>query len=94
MVSRYFSYIFDDLKRHSVPGYCICPAFGSFSIVISLESRIILYNIMSCLYEGIAQYAGALLGHTDSFLVLKFSDRKTDESNPANVNILPVVEKR
>ena len=40
------------------------PAFGSLGIVISLEGHVVLCNIGSSIYEGIAKYTGVSLGHT------------------------------
>ena len=37
-------------------GIVVCPAFGSLGVVISLESRIVLYNIMSCVHKGVTKY--------------------------------------
>ena len=39
----------------------VCLAFGSLSVIISLESRIVLYDIRGCVHKGITQYTGTSL---------------------------------
>lgn len=39
------------------------PVFRSLGIVISLESCIVFYNIMSSIHKGIAKYRRATFGH-------------------------------
>ena len=54
-------------------GIVMSLAFGSLGIIISLESRIILYNIMSCIHEGVSKRSGTSLGHMGSFSLKVFS---------------------
>ena len=39
------------------------PAFGSLGIVVSFESRIVLYDIMCCIYESVTKNTRASFGH-------------------------------
>jgi hypothetical protein len=44
-------------------GIIVCPAFDSFDVVKSFESRVVLYNIVCSLHEGVAKHAGAPVAH-------------------------------
>lgn len=41
----------------------VSPAFGSLGIVVSFESRIVLYNIMCCIYESVTKNTRSSIGH-------------------------------
>lgn len=57
----------DELADAVPKSIVVRPAFGSLGIIIRLESRIVLYNVMSCIHKGIPKYMGSSLGHTSSF---------------------------
>lgn len=45
-----------ELANAVAKGIVVRPTFGSLGSIIRLESRIVLYNVMSCILEGIPKY--------------------------------------
>jgi len=44
-------------------GIIVSLSFGSLGIVVSFESRIVLYNIMCCIYESVTKNTRSSFGH-------------------------------
>ena len=53
----------DELAGTMSQGIVVSPAFRHLYIVVRLKGGVILYNIVSCIYQGIAQYFGTTLLH-------------------------------
>lgn len=61
VVCRHFSDDSDELAGTMPQGIVVSPAFRRLYIVVCFEDGVILYNVVSCIYQGIAQYFGATL---------------------------------
>ena len=51
----------DELAGTMSQDIVVSPAFRHLYIVVRLKGDVILYNIVSCIYQGIAQYFGTTL---------------------------------
>lgn len=55
-ICKHFSDDPDELASAVSMGIVVRPVFGSLGSIIRLESRIVLYNVVSCIHEGIPRY--------------------------------------
>ena len=61
VVCHHFPDDSDELGGTMSQGIVVSPAFRHLGIVVSLEGGVVLYNIVSCIYQSITQYFGSTL---------------------------------
>ena len=63
VVCHHFPDDSDKLAGTMSQGIVVSPDFRHLYIVVRFEDGVILYNVVSCIYQGIAQHFGATLWH-------------------------------
>ena len=71
-VSKHLRDDSDKLAGTMPKGIIVGPAFRHLGIVVSLESGVVFYNIVSCVNKCISEYFGTTLRHS-GFLSLEVS---------------------